>query len=839
MLRGQSRELVKRLLALGRAKLVFNRITKTRYTRFYFFLSAFTCLILCALQVVILSDNTKAVEILTAVVDEAECPAHITVLKDGELYVCDSIPDRQGSNCIVLWMSGGGSTNVGSSLVKRSRTRRASQRRVRRQASVGEPPSEDSDDDGGVSDDDSDDDNEVDDGVLGSPSQRPPPPSPTPIPPPTSIVGATSASPTSTISVSTASGSTSITISSNTGTGTSVTFTTATSQTPSASTSRTPTPTKTASTSTEVPNSDGISLSQNSNTPYSMSCIYSMSWLEETLHDSQREDVATVFFQLWLFGLGVVAILNESLPHLGAAFAGHILAVAWSSTRISGTKSLARMYRDAIVAGPCGGADMLGTWFELRQAHTVPVVVLNIISLIGFGFLSYKLLRGYSAASFDRIGSLPSLQRVYKLVLVFSVGLQLSGFFVAVSSGLWLSKVAHGSFRALSHHAGLYIASFAIILAAEIPWLIMGWFCVRRECKARFWMFAVLSAGLLAISGVMFGSDAYRTIFKLWGFFATVTVTSFILLVFTVALGILCYLNYGKGLREYLQMSDKPEGADFDPVGLLDHSEKQPDQSLPQASFHAPVSHEQGDSEWLTAQALPQPPSAAQGSQSIFRTLPEPPQTTSSNPFDSDKDSLYDFHLPKSVWSANTSDIDTRSFRTFTSSESTATATHTFLLQPPPRSVIPQPHPRIPSFNGTVASLVPFEGMPVLPLTPMSFRRSGSSKSITPYPVGSVRSSHGARSNSRSSVSSSSSISSLGSTQRSPFALTPVTLSHTDTSTRRDSGYPTSSDRSSFYAQSEGGLYVVNGSVRQSVGSSVSGEYQVAGPPGRRGTFGV
>lgn len=288
-----------------------------------------------------------------------------------------------------------------------------------------------------------------------------------------------------------------------------------------------------------------------------------------------------------------------------------------------------------------------------------------------------------------------------------------------------------------------------------------------------------------------------------------------------------------------VQMSDKPEGADFDPVGLLDHSEKQPDQSLPQASFHAPVSHEQGDSEWLTAQALPQPPSAAQGSQSIFRTLPEPPQTTSSNPFDSDKDSLYDFHLPKSVWSANTSDIDTRSFRTFTSSESTATATHTFLLQPPPRSVIPQPHPRIPSFNGTVASLVPFEGMPVLPLTPMSFRRSGSSKSITPYPVGSVRSSHGARSNSRSSVSSSSSISSLGSTQRSPFALTPVTLSHTDTSTRRDSGYPTSSDRSSFYAQSEGGLYVVNGSVRQSVGSSVSGEYQVAGPPGRRGTFGV
>ena len=141
MLQGQSRDLVKRLLVLSRAKLVasllalwaalgiesltrilqFNRITKTRYTRFYFILSAFTCLILCALQAVILSDNTKAVEILTAVVDEAESPAHITILKDGELYVCDSVPDRQGSNCIVLWVSGDDSTNGGSSLVKRVR----------------------------------------------------------------------------------------------------------------------------------------------------------------------------------------------------------------------------------------------------------------------------------------------------------------------------------------------------------------------------------------------------------------------------------------------------------------------------------------------------------------------------------------------------------------------------------------------------------------------------------------------------------------------------------------------------------------------------------------------
>jgi hypothetical protein len=39
-----------------------------------------------------------------------------------------------------------------------------------------------------------------------------------------------------------------------------------------------------------------------------------MSWLEEVLHDSQREDVATLFYQFWLFGLGLVAVRHNLLP---------------------------------------------------------------------------------------------------------------------------------------------------------------------------------------------------------------------------------------------------------------------------------------------------------------------------------------------------------------------------------------------------------------------------------------------------------------------------------------------------------------------------------------------
>ncbi|KAJ3503632.1 hypothetical protein NMY22_g18184 [Coprinellus aureogranulatus] len=602
MLQGRPRELVKRLLELSRAKLVFKRITQTRYTRFYFFLSAFSCLLLCALQAVILSDNTKAVEILTAAVDEAEPPAHITILKDGELHVCDSIPDRRDSNCIVLWLSNSGAANGPLSVQRRSRKRRS---RIRRQAPPVEEEESDSEDDGEVSSDDGgvssddeggessdegedeeEDDEEEDKAAPGTGGT---------VAAPTATSSSTA--PTGTVTSSTtASGSTSVTISSPSG---------------ASATIVTPAPT-----STGVPNPNsplnGISLNQNTNSPHSMRCIYSMSWLEETLHDSQREDAATLFFHVWLFGLSLVAILNESLPHLGAAFAGHIMAAAWSSSRIMGAQSLAKLYRDIIIAGPCEGADLLGSWWEMRFAHTIPIVAFNIISVFGLGFLSYKLLKVYSAASF------------YKIVLVFSVGLQLSGFFTAVSSGLWLSKVAHGNFKALSRHEALYIAGFVVILVAELPWLILGWVSARKECKKRFWGFAVLSAVFLSISGVMFGSEAYRTIFKSWRFFATVTVTAFILLVLTVTLGFVCYFNYGKGLQAYLQMSEEPEGADFDPVGGYKAGEKFPEEKPFPASFYgyAPAFHEKSDAEWSAPQVLPKPPTAAEVSQYLSRTAP-------------------------------------------------------------------------------------------------------------------------------------------------------------------------------------------------------------------------
>ncbi|KAG5651831.1 hypothetical protein H0H81_007263 [Sphagnurus paluster] len=59
-----------------------------------------------------------------------------------------------------------------------------------------------------------------------------------------------------------------------------------------------------------------------------------------------------------------------------------------------------------------------------------------------------------------------------------------------------------------------------------------------------------------------------------WTFFATVTVTSFILIVVTTLLGVWCRVNFDEGLAHFLQVSEALEGVNFTPVYFSGDSEK-------------------------------------------------------------------------------------------------------------------------------------------------------------------------------------------------------------------------------------------------------------------------
>ncbi|KAG7087525.1 hypothetical protein E1B28_013484 [Marasmius oreades] len=315
----------------------------------------------------------------------------------------------------------------------------------------------------------------------------------------------------------------------------------------------------------------------------SIQCARSFHWLKDALRDSVREDITILVFHVWLFALALVTILNESLPHLVSGLAGHAIVTGWSAFRVGDSRKMRDMYYSLILNGTCassGGAqvDILGTqWWHLRNIHAIPTVALNAASLALVAILSLKLYKVYARQSFQRVGASPQVHSIYKLVLVLSSFLQLAGFFVLASTIMWIEKASNGAISRSAKHLDAYKAVLTVVIVFVIPWVVLGWRSVRREQRRLFWVFFAISLVFLVTSSACFGSDLFRFIFSIWPLFATTTITSYLLIVAINVMGIICRCRFGKGLKEFLQQTETPEGADFAPVYISQFPPPSPD----------------------------------------------------------------------------------------------------------------------------------------------------------------------------------------------------------------------------------------------------------------------
>jgi len=89
---------------------------------------------------------------------------------------------------------------------------------------------------------------------------------------------------------------------------------------------------------------------------------------------------------------------------------------------------------------------------------------------------------------------------------------------------------------------------------------LQGWFAIRRELRITMLLFLFLSILYLVGWCMMFLSDTFRWLFKDWIFFSLMATFSVALTVCAFALGVVCRLNFGKGLIRYcmqfLHLSD-------------------------------------------------------------------------------------------------------------------------------------------------------------------------------------------------------------------------------------------------------------------------------------------
>ncbi|PPQ63696.1 hypothetical protein CVT24_004276 [Panaeolus cyanescens] len=281
-------------------------------------------------------------------------------------------------------------------------------------------------------------------------------------------------------------------------------------------------------------------------------CLWSLNWPLSILDNTKREDIVFIAFNFWVLAMSIVAILNESIPHILASLVTHVMATAWGAFQIYHTAVFRSEFNRVISNGACRNVPLLTEYWNARGLAEISSLALNIVALFISAFLTWKLIKLYGWQTFKRIGASLTINRVYKLVLTFSIAIQLSLFFIVVTVSLWLDSLMNREIGEKVDFLKLYKATSFITVVLLVPWLMTGWFAVRRELRIPMVVFLALSVLYLGGWSVMFVSTTFKWIFVTWRFFSVMATASVCLTVLSIILGVICRINFDKGLARYL-----------------------------------------------------------------------------------------------------------------------------------------------------------------------------------------------------------------------------------------------------------------------------------------------
>jgi hypothetical protein len=298
------------------------------------------------------------------------------------------------------------------------------------------------------------------------------------------------------------------------------------------------------------------------NLTLSHQCLLTLNWPVMKLDNTKREDITFIAFQVWVLGMSIVAILNESIPHIIASLLTHLLATGWGAFQIMHTARFKYDFNRLTTDGACG-TNLLSTYWVERSNAEIPALALNVISLLVSAFLSWRVIKVFGWQTFKRIGASRQINKIYKIVLSLSIVLQLAMFFVVASAGIWIDQLCNGVIGRMAHHDNRYRAAVTVVGVLLLPWLVTGWIAIRRENRLAMSIFLGLAIGYLAGWGAMFKSTSLRWTFVEWTFFSLIYTAGAVLVLTAFILGVWSRVNFGKGLPRYLNAEEPLPGDDF------------------------------------------------------------------------------------------------------------------------------------------------------------------------------------------------------------------------------------------------------------------------------------
>ncbi|KZT05262.1 uncharacterized protein LAESUDRAFT_236634 [Laetiporus sulphureus 93-53] len=303
-------------------------------------------------------------------------------------------------------------------------------------------------------------------------------------------------------------------------------------------------------------------------------CAQVLVYPTEVMQSYAIEDVALLGLQAWLLCISFIAVACYSIPHTIAIICTRVLATMWAAYSVWHTLYSMAVF-DALFlddASPCK-FDLFPSLFDTRLALAIAVLLSNISGLAFTSWLGWALIKTFSTFTFRRVGPPRPIVRIYRLFLAMSVLLQLCAYFLITATAMWISWLFHGAIGRISTHNALYEGLFIATIISILPWIITGWYAVRHERETLMAVFLVVCFFYIVSWSIMFYSEVYRWTFLAWFFFAALTIVSFVMLIATAVFGVICRLNFGKGLAEYLHAEAVLAEANFTP-GLFSQEEE-------------------------------------------------------------------------------------------------------------------------------------------------------------------------------------------------------------------------------------------------------------------------
>ncbi|RXK35952.1 hypothetical protein M231_06775 [Tremella mesenterica] len=289
-------------------------------------------------------------------------------------------------------------------------------------------------------------------------------------------------------------------------------------------------------------------------------CAASIGWPVNSLDNTVRTDITLSGFFLWILGLAIVALVTESTSHLIALLISLTLSTTWTAVNLSLSLSFRSSFQETMTQS-CEGLNVIPSYVTSRISLSIAMLVINSVTLVGSAILCWKLRDHFGWQTFQRIGASEKINKIYRLVMVLSIVLQLDVYLLVVFFALWIDQMTKGVAHYYMHSGTCktFEAIYALMLFSLIPWTYLGWKSSRTESRRQFLAFLAFSALFIAGWSASFANSAFRLMITTWAFFGALSALGVALTILSVVLACWRRTSYGHGLAEYLKHQEIPD----------------------------------------------------------------------------------------------------------------------------------------------------------------------------------------------------------------------------------------------------------------------------------------